>query len=392
MKRNGEDVQDVRVIEKILHSLDHKFEHVVVAIKESKDLNTMKINELSRSLCSHEERMNKNKHEEVEHVLQTKLSLQDKGETQVHCGKPQRGLGQEDHESEAPFEPITPPSSPPHLNQLFSSEASSSGRPQTMRSLQELYDETEVLDIVFKAKKKAKGKVERHKAKPIAKGYIVKGKESIRRTYRLETIRLLISLAAHKNWKIYQLDVKSAFLNGFLKEEVYIEQPNGYVVKGKEYKVLKLKKALYGLKQTSRAWNNRIDRYFKHNGFVRCPQEYALYAKEHENVDVLFVCLYADDLIFTSDNPGMFDEFKDEMAPEFGMTDMGLMSYYLGLSKYTRYHFIRECMAKNEVQLKFVKSFDQNADKFTKPLKYDIFHKMRNLLRVVKKVKFKEEY
>ncbi|KAK2967836.1 hypothetical protein RJ640_001778 [Escallonia rubra] len=136
---------------------------------------------------------------------------------------------------------------------------------------------------------------------------------------------------SHKNWKIYQLDVKSTFLNGILKEEVYIEQPKGYEVKGKEDKVLKLKKALYGLKQAPREWNRGIYRYFQENGFVRCPHEYAFYVKEHKNGDVLYVCLYGDDLIFTVNNPSMFDEFKDAMARELEMMDMGLMSYYLGL-------------------------------------------------------------
>ena len=70
------------------------------------------------------------------------------------------------------------------------------------------------------------------------------------------------SLATQNHWKLHQLDVKSAFFNGYLEEEVYIEQPMGFMVQGQEDKVLKLKKALYGLKQAPRTWNNRIDAYF----------------------------------------------------------------------------------------------------------------------------------
>ena len=89
----------------------------------------------------------------------------------------------------------------------------------------------------------------------VAKGYSQRAEidydEVFAPVARLETIRLLISLSAQNGWRIYQMDVKSAFLNGFLKEEVYIEQPKGYIVKGHEDKVLKLKKARHGLKQAS---------------------------------------------------------------------------------------------------------------------------------------------
>ena len=78
----------------------------------------------------------------------------------------------------------------------------------------------------------------------------------------VETIRLLISLPAQNQWRILQMDVKSAFLNGYLEEELYVEQPISYVVKGQEDKVLKLKNSLYGLKQAPRAWNSRINKYF----------------------------------------------------------------------------------------------------------------------------------
>ncbi|KAJ4756551.1 polyprotein [Rhynchospora pubera] len=153
---------------------------------------------------------------------------------------------------------------------------------------------------------------------------------SLPKVARMESIRLIISLAAQSKWRIFQMDVKSAFLNGILEEEVYVEQPLGYVKKGNEGKVLKLKKALYGLKQAPRAWNTRIDQYFKSHGFVQCPYEHALYVKV-KNGEMLVVALYVDDLIFTGNSGEMIEEFKKAMMREFEMTDLGLMSYFLGL-------------------------------------------------------------
>ncbi|GKV02914.1 hypothetical protein SLEP1_g15291 [Rubroshorea leprosula] len=136
---------------------------------------------------------------------------------------------------------------------------------------------------VFKEKKNSKGEVERYKARLVAKGYKQQHAIDYEKVFapvaRLEMIRLIISLAAQNKWKIFQMDVKSAFLNGYLKEEVYVQQPLIYVVTGEENKVLKLKKALYGLKQAPRAWNCKIDKYFQENGFVKCPYEHALYIK-----------------------------------------------------------------------------------------------------------------
>lgn len=120
---------------------------------------------------------------------------------------------------------------------------------------------------VYKTKRNAKGEVQRYKARLVAKGY--KQREGIdygevfAPVARMETIRLMISLAAQSRWKIYQLDVKSAFLNGFLEEGIYVEQPLGYVKEGREDKVYRLTKALYGLKQAPHAWNTGIDKYFQ---------------------------------------------------------------------------------------------------------------------------------
>ncbi|KAL0323576.1 UNVERIFIED_CONTAM: Retrovirus-related Pol polyprotein from transposon RE2 [Sesamum angustifolium] len=102
---------------------------------------------------------------------------------------------------------------------------------------------------------------------------------------RLDTIRALIAIAANKKWKIYQMDVKSAFLNGYIDEKIYVEQPQGFIAKGFEEKVLRLKKALYGLKQAPRAWYNRIDKYFMDRGFRRSLSELTLYIKSQ---DIMF--------------------------------------------------------------------------------------------------------
>jgi hypothetical protein len=142
---------------------------------------------------------------------------------------------------------------------------------------------------------------------------------------------LLISLVAQNKWIIFQMDVKSTFFYGYLEEEVYVEQLIGYVVKRQEIKVLKLKKALYGLKQVPRAWNSRIDKYFEEKVFSNCPHEHELYCKVHENGDILIVCLYVDDLIFTGNNPSMFEDFKKAMAREFEMTNIGLWPTILEL-------------------------------------------------------------
>ncbi|KAE8673808.1 hypothetical protein F3Y22_tig00111772pilonHSYRG00252 [Hibiscus syriacus] len=223
---------------------------------------------------------------------------------------------------ESQQELATPPTSPTSTTQGDSSPSSSSSGSQServvqrTRSLRDLYE------------------IDRHKARLVAKGYSQKAgidyDEVFAPVARLETMRLIISLAAQNKWKIQQMDVKSAFLNGVLEEEVYIQQPSGYEVKGHEDKVLKLKKTLYGLKQAPRAWNSRIDKYFQENGFNKCPYEHALYIKIKDG-DILIVCLYVDDLIFTGSNPNMFKEFKDVMMKGFEMTNMGLMAYYLGI-------------------------------------------------------------
>eukprot|EP00253_Pinus_taeda_P019404 PITA_19404 len=126
------------------------------------------------------------------------------------------------------------------------------------------------------------------------------------------------------------MDVKSAFLNGVLKEEVYVEQPLGYEVDGQEHKVCKMKKALYGLKQAPRAWYSRIDAYLIDNGFDNSEGEPTLYIKDNDS-KIIIVVLYVDDLIFTSNDASLIVDFKTVMKNEFEMTELGFLRYFLGI-------------------------------------------------------------
>ena len=124
--------------------------------------------------------------------------------------------------------------------------------------------------------------------------------------------------------------MKSAFLNGYLQEEIFVEQPKGFVVGGEEEKVYLLKKALYGLKQVPRAWYSRIDEHLLKHDFKKSLSESTLYIR-NSNSDYIVVSLYVDDLFVTGNNPRMIDQFKAVMMKIFEMIDLGEMSYFLGM-------------------------------------------------------------
>jgi hypothetical protein len=187
---------------------------------------------------------------------------------------------------------------------------------------------------VFKTKLNENGDVEKFKARLVAKGYAqrhgVDYTEVFAPVARFDTIRMILAMAAQSSWEVFQLDVKSAFLHGELKEEVFVQQPEGFTKKGEEEKVYRLRKALYGLKQAPRAWYSRIEAYFTREGFEKCPSEHTLFTKSKEG-KILLVSLYVDDLIFTGNDKSMFDEFKKSMMLEFDMSDLGKMKHFLGV-------------------------------------------------------------
>ena len=188
---------------------------------------------------------------------------------------------------------------------------------------------------VYKTKYNEHGEIDKHKARLVAKGYSQKHgidyTEVFAPVARMDTVRMIIALAAQKGWKIFQLDVKSAFLYGELSEEVYIEQPRGYEIEGKEHLVYKLHKALYGLKQAPRAWFSRIEGHFIKEGFQKCDSEQTLFTKKNAAGKIIIVSIYVDDLIFTGDDKNMMCDFKNSMMREFDMTDLGSMRFFLGI-------------------------------------------------------------
>lgn len=187
---------------------------------------------------------------------------------------------------------------------------------------------------VYKTKYNEKGELDKHKARLVAKGYSqqhgINYHEVVAPVARRDTIRVILAVAAQRGWSVYQLDVKSAFLHGELKEDVFVEQPQGFEIKGEEEKVYKLRKALYGLKQALRAWYSRIESYFISEGFEKCYCEHTLLVKTEESF-ILIVSLYVDDLIFTSNSENMFGKFKSSMMREFSMTDLEKMYYFAGV-------------------------------------------------------------
>jgi hypothetical protein len=186
---------------------------------------------------------------------------------------------------------------------------------------------------VFCNEKDEHGVVTRNKARLVGKGYSQVEGLDFGETYapvaRLESISILLAYAAYHGFKLYQMDVKSAFLNGPIKEEVYVEQPPGFEDSEYPNHVYKLSKALYGLKQAPRAWYECQRDFLITNGFKVGKADPTLFTKTIAKD--LFVCqIYVDDIIFGSNNKSTCEEFSRIMIQKFNMSMMGELKYFLG--------------------------------------------------------------
>jgi hypothetical protein len=144
---------------------------------------------------------------------------------------------------------------------------------------------------------------------------------------QMKSVRLLLALATQEGWHIHHMDVKSAFLKGDLKEEVYVHQPPGFAIPSKEGKV-RLRKALYSLRQAPRAWNAKLDSTLKTIGFMPSPSEAAIYRRGNGE-NALLVGVYIDDLVITDAKDAEVATFKEEIKATFQMSDLRHLSFYL---------------------------------------------------------------
>nr|GEU86743.1 retrovirus-related Pol polyprotein from transposon TNT 1-94 [Tanacetum cinerariifolium] len=173
-----------------------------------------------------------------------------------------------------------------------------------------------------------------NKTRLVTKGYRqeegIEFEESFAHAAPLEAVRMFIAYATHKNITIFQMDVKMAFLNSPLKEEVYVSQHEGFFYPKFPNHVYRLKKALYSLKQAPRAWYEKLSSFLIEHGFTKGIVDPTLFTQRHEG-DILLVQVYVDDIIFGSTSPDFLKHFAKLMKNNFEMSMMGELKFFLGL-------------------------------------------------------------
>ncbi|KAL0439597.1 UNVERIFIED_CONTAM: putative transposon Ty5-1 protein [Sesamum latifolium] len=148
-----------------------------------------------------------------------------------------------------------------------------------------------------------------------------------------KSIRILLAIAAWYDYEIWQMNVKMAFLNSFVEEEIFMDQPEGFTSVREEQKVYRLQRSIYSLKQASRSWNTRFDQVIRGYDFIKNEYDPCVYKKISGSL-VAYLVLYVDDILFIENNVNMLGDIKAWLSTQFFMKDMGEASYILGIKIY----------------------------------------------------------
>ncbi|GJS80111.1 retrovirus-related pol polyprotein from transposon TNT 1-94 [Tanacetum coccineum] len=187
------------------------------------------------------------------------------------------------------------------------------------------------LKWIYKVKLDELGGILKNKACLVARGYRqeegIDFEESFAPMARLDAILIFLAYAAHMNMIVYQIDVKTAFLNDIMREEVYVSQPDGFVDQDNLNHVYKLKKALYGLKQAPRVWYDLLSKFLLSQEFSKGTVDLTLFIRR-QGKDILLVQIYVDDIIFASTTPELCDQFSKIMCSKFKMSMMESLKKY----------------------------------------------------------------